>query len=57
MEDGNAREVSMYLLGPNESSFHPLKLLQSTISAKGCFLTFGQFSNYNVDNELPAFYL
>jgi hypothetical protein len=57
MEDGNGREVSMYLLGPNESSFHPLKLLESTISAKGCFLNFGQFPNYNGDNEIPTFYL
>jgi hypothetical protein len=47
----------MYLLGPNGSSFCPLKLPKSTILEKGCFLTFGQFSNYNGDNELPAFYL
>jgi hypothetical protein len=47
----------MYLLGPNRSLFRPLKLPESTISAKGCFLTFGQFSNYNGDNELPSFYL
>jgi hypothetical protein len=42
-EEGNAREVSLYLLGPKESSFRPLKLPESTISAKGYFLTFGQF--------------
>jgi hypothetical protein len=47
----------VYLLGPNISSFHPLKLPESTISEKGCFLTFGQFSIYNGDNELPTFYL
>jgi hypothetical protein len=56
-EEGNAREVSVYLLGPNKSLFHPLKLLKSTISAKVCFLTFGQFSIYNGDNELSTFYL
>jgi len=43
----------MYLLGPNICSFRRLKLPESTILAKACFLTFGQFSNYNGDNELP----
>jgi hypothetical protein len=47
----------MYLLGPNESSFRPLKLQESTISEKGFFFTLDQFSNYNGDNELPTFYL
>jgi hypothetical protein len=47
----------VYLLGPKGSLFRPLKLPKSTISAKGCFLTFGQFSIYNGDNEQPAFYL
>jgi hypothetical protein len=57
MKDGNAREVSVYLLGPNGSLFHPMKLPESTILANGCFLIFGQFSIYNGDNELPTFYL
>jgi len=37
IKDGNAREVSVYLLGPNRSSFRPLKLPESTISEKGVF--------------------
>jgi hypothetical protein len=56
-KDGNAIEDSMYLLGPNGSSFHPLKIPESTISVKGCFFTFGRFSIYNGDYELPTFYL
>jgi hypothetical protein len=43
MKDGNAREASVYLLGPNESSFRPLKLPESTILEKGCFLSLSQF--------------
>ena len=57
MKDANAREVSMCLLGPNGSSFYPQNLPESTISTKGCFFTFGQFSNYNGDNDPPTFYL
>jgi hypothetical protein len=57
MKDGNAREASVCLLGPNGSSLYPLKLPESTILVKGFFITFGQFSIYNGDNELSSFYL
>jgi hypothetical protein len=51
---GNAGGASLYLLGPSGSSFHPLKLPESTSFTKGCFWIFGQFSICNGDNELPT---
>jgi hypothetical protein len=49
----NARGVDLYLLRLRRSSFHPLKLPDSTLLAKGYFWLFCQFSNYNDVNELP----
>jgi hypothetical protein len=44
----------MYLLGPSRSSFHPLKLLESTLFTTGFFVFLVNFSIRNGNNELPA---
>jgi len=39
-KNGNARGMSLYLLGASESSFHPLKIPESTSLANGSSLPF-----------------
>jgi hypothetical protein len=37
--------MNLYLLGPSESLFHPLKISESTFLAKGLFLLLVNFQN------------
>jgi hypothetical protein len=54
MEVLKCKGVDLYIVGPSESLFRPLKLSESTLLANGFFCLFGQFSIYNGDNELPT---